>query len=86
MPQSKAKQDPKIAMFHEFRKLNSAAYAIAKRAQGTPFESRAKAIHAITLSELSNFQHDPEATIDTLQDRDLTPLMLLLGHIVALEF
>ena len=85
MPQSKVK-DPKIAMFREFRKLNSAAYAIAKRAQGTPFEARAKAIHSITLSEFSNFQSDPEATIDTLQDHDLTPLMLLLGHIVAMEF
>lgn len=76
----------KLAMFHEFRKLNSAAYAIAHRAKGTPFETRAKAIHAITLSELSNFQHDPEATIDTLQDHDLDPLILLIGHIVALEF
>lgn len=78
--------NPKIAMFHELRSINSAAYAISLRAKGTPFETRAKQIAKVSGSMLHEYQSDPDAMIDNLDDHGLNPMMLLIGHIVAMEF
>ena len=78
--------EPKIAMFHELRSINSAAYAISIRAKGTPFEIRAKQIAKVSGSMLHEYQADPEAMIGNLDDHDLSPMMLLISHIVAMEF
>lgn len=86
MPHTAKSKDPKIAMFRELRNLNNATSAISVRAIGTPFESRAKQIAQLSGSMMQDFQHDPEAMIDTLDDHDLDPLMLLIGHIVAADF
>lgn len=78
--------DPKIAMFRELRELNRATCAIAHRAIGTPFYDRANLIAIKSGEMMIDFQRDPEAMIDNLDDHGLNPMMLLIGHIVAMEF
>ena len=62
--------DTKIAMFHELRSINSAAYAISLRAKGTPFETRAKQI-----AKVSGY-HDELDTLSILKVRSIPPWKL----------